>query len=409
MSARIFEGLLVLDLSRVLAGPTCAQMMADFGAEVIKVEGLEGDEIRSWFPRDGEESTNFQSANRGKKSITLDLKQPEGREILDRLVARADVLIHSFLPPVAQRLGVTYERLHAVNPDLVHCSISGYGSAGPLSNHPGYDLMLQAFTGVMTLTGEPGGAPMRAGLSAIDLSTSMLGFGAISAALFARASGKCRGQEVRLSLLETGVALLGYHVTNLLNGGFTGLPSGSGVGHIVPYQAWNCEDGYLLAGAPNDNLWRRFCGAVGLPELADDARFASATTRRENRDVLVPMLEQRFRTASVAHWREQLDAVGVPASPVHTLAQVVQHEQVLANDMIVQAQDHRGKQVHMVGAPIKMSETPAVIGAAPPALGAHTREVLHELLGLSASDIEGLRARGVVGPRPSSPTGKEPT
>lgn len=393
---RIFDGILVLDLSRVLAGPTCTQLLADFGAEVIKVESLEGDEIRSWFPRDGDVSTNFQSANRGKKSITLDLKQSEGRALLDRLVARADVLVHSFLPPVAERLGVTYERLHAVNPDLVFCSISGYGAEGPLRNHPGYDLMAQAFTGVMTLTGEPGGAPMRAGLSAIDLSTSMLGFGGISAALFARATGKCRGQEVRLSLLETGVSLLGYHVTNLLNGGFTGTPSGSGVGHIVPYQAWLCEDGHLLAGAPNDSLWRRMCTALDLSPLADDPRFSSTTARRENRDSLIPILQERFHTGTVAHWRAKMDAAGVPASPVHTLAQVVQHEQVLANEMIVQAQDYRGKQVSMVGVPVKMSETPAVVGTAPPALGSHTDAVLGGLLGLDTAEIALLRARKVI-------------
>lgn len=395
MKHRIFEDLLVLDLSRVLAGPSCTQLLADFGARVIKIEDLQGDEIRSWFPQDEGVSTNFQSANRGKESVTMNLKSPEGRELLDKLVARADVLVHSFLPAVAQRLGIEYGRLRTVNPDLVYCAVSGYGSAGPLKDRPGYDLMLQAFTGVLTLTGEPNGKPTRAGLSAIDLSTSMLAFGAISAALYARAMGKCRGQEVRLSLLETGVALLGYHVTNYLNAGFAGSASGSGVGHIIPYQAWLCNDGYLLAGATNDTLWRRFCQGAELPYLADDPRFATTGARRENREVLVPMLERQFATRNVAQWLARMDAEGVPASPVHTIDQVVQHEQVLATDMIVRVQDHRGKQVNLVGAPIKMSETPATIGSAPPELGAHTDSVLREL-GLQDNDIQRLRATGVV-------------
>ena len=392
----IYEDLLVLDLSRVLAGPTCTQLLADFGARVIKIEDPQGDEIRSWFPRDGAVSTNYQSANRGKESLTLNLKAPEGRALLDALVRRADVLIHSFLPPVALRLGVDYERLHALNPDLIHCSISGYGSTGPLKDRPGYDLMLQAFTGVLTLTGEPGGRPMRAGLSAIDLSTSMLGFGAIASALYARATGKCRGQEVRLSLLETGVAMLGYHVTNYLNGGFAGTPSGSGVGHIIPYQAWLCSDGYLLAGATNDTLWRRFCQGVELPHLADDPRFATTTDRRENRALLIPLLEAQFATRGVATWLACMDAAGVPASPVHTIDQVVSHEQVLATEMVVPVEDHRGKTVHLIGVPVKMSETPGRVGAAPPELGAHTAAILGELLQLDAEQIARLRAAGAI-------------
>lgn len=396
MTHRVFEDILVLDLSRVLAGPSCTQLLADFGAQVIKIEDPQGDEIRSWFPRDEDVSTNYQSANRGKKSLTLNLKAPGARDVLDRLVARADVLVHSFLSPVAQRLGVDYPRLQAINPDLVYCAISGYGSSGPLKDRPGYDLMLQAFTGVLALTGEPGGRPMRAGLSAIDLGTSMLAFGGISAALFARATGKCRGQEVRLSLLETGIALLGYHVTNYLNAGFAGSPSGSGVGHIVPYQAWLCQDGYLLAGATNDKLWRRFCAGAEVPELAGDPRFATTSARREHREVLLPLLERQFARRTVADWLARMDAAGVPASPVHTIEQVVQHEQVLATDMVVQVEDDRGKKISVTGVPIKMSATPGTVGSAPPPLGGHTDEVLRGLLGMSEAEVRRLREQDVL-------------
>ena len=396
MSNSIFDGLIVLDLSRVLAGPSCTQMLADFGARVIKIEDPQGDEVRSWFPRDGEVSSTYQSANRGKESMTLNLKSPEGRAVLDGLVKQADVLMHSFLQPVAERLGVDYARLHALNPDLIHCSISGYGATGPLKDRPGYDLMMQAFTGVLTLTGEAGGRPTRSGVSAIDLSTSMLGFGAISAALYARATGKCRGQEVRLSLLETGMALLGYHVTNYLNAGFEGTASGSGVGHIIPYQAWLCSDGYLLAGATNDALWRRFCVGAEFPELANDPRFATTIDRREHRAVLIPMLEERFATRSVADWQARMDAAGVPASPVHTIGQVVNHEQVRAIDMVVPVRDYRGKDVQVIGVPVKMSETPGKVGKAPPPLGADTDAILREMLALDAAQIESLRAAGAL-------------
>ncbi len=396
MNPAAFSDILVLDLSRVLAGPYCAQLLADFGAEVIKVEERAGDELRTWFPQIDGESTNFQSVNRGKQSITLDLKADEGRTVMRRLIAKADVLIHSFLPPVAERLGLDYDTVHQLNPDLVYCAISGYGTVGPLKDKPGYDLMLQAFTGVMMLTGEPGGPPVRAGLSAIDISTSMLAFGGIATALFARATGKCRGQQVRLSLLETGVALLGYHVTNYMNAGFAGSKSGSGVGHIVPYQAWLCEDGYLLAGVTNDGLWRRFCDAIEYPQLFADARFATTTGRREHREVLIPLLEERFATRTVGQWLARMDAQGVPASPIHTIDQVVTHEQVLATDMIVEIQDHRGKKINLTGIPLKMSETQGVIGCRPPKLGEHTDEVLQGKLGMSAQEVRALRERKIV-------------
>lgn len=388
-----FKGITVLDLSRVLAGPYCGQLLASFGADVIKIEDLAGDEIRSWFPQRDGVSTNFDSVNAGKQAIVLNLKTPEARELLWRLAAQADVLIHSFLPDVADRLGVDYPSMQRQNPDLVYCCVSGYGTNGPLRNKPGYDLMLQAFTGVMTMTGEPDGGPMRTGTSAIDMSTGMLAFGGIAAALFARATGQCRGQEVRLSLLETGVGLLGYHLTNFLNAGFIGERGGSGVAHIVPYQAWQCSDGgWLLAGATNDAMFRRLCAAIERVDLAEDPRFRTASDRRTHRSVLVPMLVAHFASRDVAYWMLRLDEAGVPASPVHTIDQVVAHPQVLATEMVVNVAPEGAVPRHVPGVPIKMSATPGKVAGPPPGLGEHTESVLRRRLGLSTADLQQLRA-----------------
>jgi crotonobetainyl-CoA:carnitine CoA-transferase CaiB-like acyl-CoA transferase len=391
-----FAGIKVLDLSRVLAGPYSGQLLADMGADVIKIEEPSGDELRQWFPRAENGSTNFMAVNRGKRALVLDLKKEEGRALLMRLVKEADVLIHSFLTPVAERLGVTYDAVKAANPDLIYCSISGYGTTGEMKDRPGYDLMMQAFTGVMMLTGEPNGPPMRAGLSTIDLSTGFLAFGAISAALFARATGKARGQRIDLSLMHTGIALLGYHVTNYMNAGHVAARAGSGVGHIVPYQAWKCSDGWVLAGATNDKFWARFATALGLEHLIDDTRFQTTVDRRNNREELIPLLEARFATDTVEQWVTVMESAQVPVSPVHTIDQVVTHPQVLANGMIASVPDRHGEPMHVIGLPVLFSETPGRVTGRPPELGEHSDVVLRDWLGLSPAEVELLRDVGVI-------------
>lgn len=390
------EGITVLDLSRVLAGPYCGQLLADFGADVIKIEDPAGDEARHWFPKAGPDSTNFLSVNRGKKGMTLNLKSPEGREVLDALVRKADVLIHSFLPKVGERLGITYDRIHALNPDLVFCSISGYGSEGPMSEMPGYDLMVQAFSGIMSLTGDPDRSPSRAGVSTIDLSTSMLLFGGITTALLARATGRAAGQHVKISLLETSIALLGYHAVGYLNTGFLATRAGSGVGHIVPYQAFPTADGSILTGATNDVMFRRLCSVIGAAGLADDVLFATIAARRANKEMLVTQLEGIFRGRPTAEWIEVLTHAGVPTSPINTVDEVLAHPQVEAMEMIATAHAADGSSLKLVGVPIKLSDTPGAPGIHPPRLGEHTDHILTEVLGMDESDVRRLREAGAL-------------
>jgi crotonobetainyl-CoA:carnitine CoA-transferase CaiB-like acyl-CoA transferase len=394
---KVLHGIRVVDLSRVLAGPHCAQLLADFGADVIKVEAPGGDENRAWPPHgpDGQ-SANFASVNRGKRSLVLDLKTAAARDILLQLARDADVLIHSFLPDTAARLGISVERLRADNPRLVVATISGYGAEGPLADKRGYDLMVQAFAGAMSTTGVAGGPPIRCGVSFIDMSTGISLYAGIVTALLARtATGQ--GTWVRGSLLETAVALLGYHAVAWMQAGVLPVPQGSGSGHLVPYQAFRCQDGSMLAGAPNDGAWIRFCDALDWPELAADPRFLGSVARVEQRDVLIPMLEERFGRRSVAHWVERFEARSVACSPLHTVDQVMTHPQVVANAMRVTARDASGVDRHLVGTPFKLSEGGGVAPTAAPALGADTAAVLADRLGLSGETIEQLRAGGAFG------------
>lgn len=394
---KVLHGIRVVDLSRVLAGPHCAQLMADFGADVIKVEAPGGDENRGWPPHgpDGQ-SANFASVNRGKHSLVLDLKTAAARDVLLQLARDADVLIHSFLPDTAARLGISLERLRGENPRLVVATISGYGAEGPLADKRGYDLMVQAFSGAMSTTGVAGGPPIRCGVSFIDMSTGISLYAGIVTALLARATSG-QGTWVSGSLLETAVALLGYHAVAWMQAGELPVPQGSGSGHLVPYQAFRCQDGHMLAGAPNDSAWTRFCDALEWPELAFDRRFQGNVVRVEQRDVLIPMLEDRFSRHPVAYWVERFEARNVACSPLHTVDQVMTHPQVLANAMRVVAQDADGVDRDLVGTPFKLAEGGGVAATAAPRLGADSAAILSDRLGLSADAIERLRGQGAFG------------
>ncbi|TAJ81969.1 CaiB/BaiF CoA-transferase family protein [Reyranella sp.] len=391
-----FSGIRVLDLSRVLAGPFCGQMLADFGADVIKVEDVGGDENRKWAPVIDGQSANFLSVNRGKRGMTLNLKSGAGQEILAGLVRKADVVIDSFLPAVAERLGVDDARLRALRPDLVHATISGYGHEGPLAGKPGYDLMLQAFSGMMAMTGERDGGPVRAGASFIDMATGLLAFSGIASALYARQAGKAGGQHIRVSLMETAIALLGYHVPAYTLGGKVPPRDGSGVWHIVPYQAFGTENGHVLAGATNDAAWQRLCAAIGATELAADPALATTTLRIENRDKVISALSAIFATRSTAAWVDALETANVPCAPVNDLAQTLAHPQVAAMKMVLEVATRGGDSLSLVGVPLNLSTTPAVPGGAPPLLGEHTDAILKDDLDLDASRIAALRKEGVI-------------
>lgn len=395
MSAPL-AGLRVVDLSRVLAGPYCAQTLADHGADVVKIESPEGDENRQWGARAANGiSCNFNSVNRGKRSIALDLKAAGAAEVLKGLLARADVVIQSFVPGTAKRLGVDYESVRALRPDVVYCSISGYGEKGEFSEKPGYDLMMQAFSGIMSTTGFPDGPPVRCGASFIDLSTGLAAYGAIMTALYDRRHTG-QGAWVRVSLLETAVSMLGYHAVTWLQTGVLPRKEGSGVWHIFPYQAFLCSDGYLLAGATNDAAWRRLADALGHGELGTDERFATNDKRLENRSVLEPILVRLFASNKVDHWLERLEDRGVAVAPLHTLDQILTHPQVLANDMVVQVRTGNGAEMPVLGSPFKLSTWSHTAEGAAPQLGAHTDEVLKGELGLSDSDLARLRSTGAI-------------
>ena len=385
------HGVRVLDLSRVLAGPYCAQLLADQGADVIKVEGPAGDENRLWGARAANGVTcNFNSVNRGKRSIMLDLKADAAQEVLRGLMKRADIVIHSFLPDTGARLGVDYERAKALREEVIFCSISGYGEKGPMRNSAGYDLMMQAFSGIMSTTGYEGGPPVRVGASCIDLATGFVAYGGIMTALLNRARG-AGGDWVRVSLLETAISLLGYHAVAWLQAGLLPTREGSGVLHLVPYQAFQCRDGYLLAGATNDAAWRRFAEALGRGELADDERFRTNEKRLEHRELLVEILETEFQAHSVGHWVRRFEPKGVAVAPMHTLDQVLTHPQVLANDLIVETVDADGARTRVLGAPFKLLHSDGLDTRAAPLLGADTEQILRDELGYDAATIERLR------------------
>jgi crotonobetainyl-CoA:carnitine CoA-transferase CaiB-like acyl-CoA transferase len=392
-------GVRVVDLSRVLAGPYCGQMLADMGAEVVKVESPEGDENRGWAPLvgPGRESASFLSVNRGKRGISLNLRSPEGRALLDRLLERADVLIQNFLPGTAAKLGVEPERLLARHPRLIVCTVSAYGARGPWRDRPGYDGILQAFSGLMGVTGEPDGGPVRIGASSVDMATGLIAFGGVMTALYARAAGRPFERHVQTSLLEAGLSLVGFHAVGWLEGGVLPRREGSSLWNLVPYQAFRCADGaYIMTGALNDPTWRRLCDVVRRPDLRDDPRYATAAQRVPERSTLVPIFQAAFASAPAADWIARLEAAGVVVSRINTMEDVFAHEQTLANDMAVTARREDGGALRLVGLPFKLGPEARPAERAPPRLGEHTEAVLRDWLGLDATQVAAAREAGAV-------------
>lgn len=389
-------GLKVIDLSRVLAGPLCGQMLADMGADVIKIEAPAGDENRKWGPfnPDGD-SCNFMSVNRGKQGITLNLKDLRGRDILYRLLEDADVLIQSFLPATAAQLGVSTETLQERFPRLVIACITAFGAKGPMNDRPGYDSVIQAFSGIMSMTGERDGLPVRSGVSFIDMSTGVYAYSGVLTALEGRRkTGK--GDTVRVSLLETAIGLLGYHGVGWLETGALPRREGSGVWHLVPYQVFKCNDGEILTGALNDPTWQRLCLAVGRSDLAEDPQLASNTGRVEQRERVIRELASTFATASVAEWTMRLETFSVPLAPLHTIDSSLTHPQTQANNMVVELQAQSGKPVKLLGSAFKLDSAVNHSEVPPPRLGEHTQQILSEKLGLTPQEIEALHAQRVI-------------
>ena len=394
--AAALDKIKVVDLTRTLAGPFCTMLMGDMGAEVIKVEEpTGGDETRKWTPFVNGESTQFLTFNRNKRSLSVNLKEREGLKIVQDLAADADVMIESFRAGTLDRLGLGYEAIKKTNPGVVYCSISGYGRTGPMADMPGYDLLIQAYSGLMSLTGDPEGSPLRIGFSLVDLFTGMMAYGTILTALRQRdQTGK--GQWVESALLDGQVAALSYHATGFMGTGVEPKRMGSGHPSLVPYQSFSASDGQFIIGCANQGLWERMCRAIGQDAMLNDPRYTTNTDRVEHRAECVGELSALFAQKTTAHWVDLIVEAGVPCGPINTVADVVSNPQVLARNMIAEVDHPNIPNLKFPGSPLKLTDSPATIRRVPPMLGQHNEEILEEA-GYSPEKIADLKERGVLG------------
>ena len=389
------EGLKVVDLTRVLAGPYCTMLLGDMGADVVKIERLgAGDDTRSYGPPflNGE-SAYFMSVNRNKRSVTLNLKDERGLSILGRLLETADVVVENFRPGQMESFGYGYDTVSKTNPTLIYCSISGYGHTGPDSRLPGYDLIIQGEGGITSLTGDTDGQPYKVGTSQADIVAGMNAFQGILLALIAKNTTGL-GQKVDIGMLDCQVSLLTYQAGIYFATGESPTRAGNRHPTIAPYESFSCLDGYLNLACGNDALWRRFCNAVGLSELIDDKRFVSNADRVQNSDALrtflIPVMESKTTDA----WIEVLRAAGIPCGRVQSVEEVCENPQVHARDMIKELNHNKAGMIKVTGVSIKLSATPGEVSTPPPVLGEHTTQIMSQWLGLSAADVDELIQSG---------------
>jgi crotonobetainyl-CoA:carnitine CoA-transferase CaiB-like acyl-CoA transferase len=410
MTPAALDGIKVLDLSRVLAGPWCTQILADLGADVVKIErpGV-GDDTRTWGPpflkdehgHDTDQATYFTSCNRNKRSVTIDMATPDGQALLKKMAAQADILVENFKTGGLRQYGLDYESLRAINPRLVYCSVTGFGHDGPHASRAGYDLMIQATTGMMSITGrpdgEPGGGPLRVGVALTDLFTGVYAATAILAAIEVRhRTGE--GQHIDMALLDVGMAILANQASAFLNTGVAPQRQGNSHPSLAPYQDFHTKDGAMLLAIGNNGQFTRFCEAAGQAEWASDPRFATNTLRVRHREVLIPMMETVTRTKTTAEWISLLEDKAVPCGPINNIAQAFEDEQVKARGLAVTLPRQAGDgiaQIVGVASPLRLQGTPPVLRHAPPALGQHTDEVLAEM-GLDEQQRAALRVAGVI-------------
>jgi crotonobetainyl-CoA:carnitine CoA-transferase CaiB-like acyl-CoA transferase len=405
------SGIRVLDLGRHLAGPTCAQWLGDLGADVIKIENpVHGEDGRAsgppFFDAHGPapegESAFFLSANRNKRSLALDVKQPEGQEIFRKLAATADVVIENFRPGVMDALGIGYERISDTNPRIIYCALSGFGADGPSATRPGLDNIIQGVSGLMSVTGFEGGEPVRVGIPVADLFTGIIGAYGILAALMAR-ERTGRGQRVETSLLESMVGVLGFQAVRYLNG--AGVPPPAGNYHPInaPYGAYKTKDGWVIIGATGEKRWTKFCEVIGAPEFLGDPRFATNGGRFAHRDELAVLIGQKLQAHTSDEWEEILNDNGIPCGPIYTMAQSLEHPQVRHREMVVELPHPTLGSARLLGLPVKLSDTPLHIRRHPPLFAEHTDEILREL-GLADDELADLRERGVINSGQGVPT-----
>jgi crotonobetainyl-CoA:carnitine CoA-transferase CaiB-like acyl-CoA transferase len=398
----ILQGIRVLDLTRVLAGPWCTQNLADLGADVIKVEKPgAGDDTRGWGPpflkaRDGSDTTDaayYLAANRGKRSIAVDIASAEGQAVIRSLAAVSDVVVENFKVGQLRKYGLDYDALKAMNPRLIFCSITGFGQTGPWAHRAGYDFIIQGLGGLMSITGEadgrPGGGPQKAGVAVADLFTGMYATQAILGALYHR-ERTGQGQYLDVALLDCQVAMLANMNTNYFNSGRAPRRWGNAHPNLVPYQTFKASDQWIIVACGNDEQYRRFCEAGESPELASDSRFSRVQDRIRNRDALIPLLEIMVARRTAQYWTDALERAGVPCGPINDLPQVFENPQIKARGLQIAVERDDAGAVPLVGNPVKYSATPPLYRRAPPRLGEHTAEVLSEVLGMSAAEIERL-------------------
>ena len=390
------EGLVVLDMTRVLAGPFAAMMFADMGAEVIKIERSGGgDDTRAYPPFQAGESAYFMSLNRGKKSVTLNLKHEKGKEILKALAKKSDILIENFKPGTMEKLGLGYETLHKINPRLIYAASSGFGQTGPYSSRPAYDLIIQGMGGMMSVTGPDEHTPTKVGSSVADIFAGLFTTIGILAAVNSRMKTG-RGQLVDVAMLDCMVAVLENAVSRYLVSGEIPHPIGNRHPSISPFTTLATADGAMNIAVGNDEIWHRFCGVLGMDEFEKDPRFADNPGRVTNFTALKEIMEERTVCRTTEHWLAALEKVNVPSGPINDMAHVVNDPQVLARKMIVEVLHPLAGAMKIPGVPIKFSETPSEIEAPAPLLGEHTEKILTSYLGLSAAEFEELRKDGVV-------------
>ena len=392
------DGIRVLDLSRVLAGPFCTMNLADLGAEVIKIEVPgRGDDSRGYAPRipNSSDSGYYHSVNRGKRSVTLDLRKPEGARILLELVRHADIVVENFSPGTMERFDAGYERMRAANPRIILCSISGFGQSGPMAAAPAYDIVAQALGGTMSITGQAGGEPTRCGVSIGDLAAALYGVVAILAALRARDITGA-GQHLDIAMLDCQVAWLEDALARFSATGKVPGPIGSRHPSITPFQHFRATDGYFVAGCGNEAIWRRFCDAIGMSELKDDARFAANADRTANHAILEPILARHFIAQSRGYWLERLEAANVPCAPIATVAEVAQNPHLKERQMILHADHPSFDGLIVPGSPLKTAGATNAPDTRSPDLGEHTDEVLSRLLDYDSERLAELRSKHVI-------------
>ena len=394
----LLNGVRVLDLSRVLAGPYCTMMLGDLGADIIKIEvpGL-GDDTRHWGPpfAIGGKSAYFLCVNRNKRSITLNLKTAQGIHILKELIQKCDVLVENYRVDTMEKWGLSFEKLQQLKPGLIYCSITGYGYTGPYRNLPGYDFIIQAQGGVMSITGPEEGEPYKVGVAIADITAGLFACNAILAALFEHQKSG-RGQRIDISLLDSQLAWLANVGSNYLISGEEPLRYGNAHPNIVPYQTFKASDGYFALGIGNDGQWKQFCEKAGKEGWTEDDRFITNANRVENRKTLIPLLDELFISHEITHWLSLCESVGVPCGPINNIGQLFDDPQVRAREMVIKIDHPSAGEIKLVASPLKIPTAPVNVRLPPPLLGEHTETILHELLGYEKNRLDELRRLQVL-------------